>query len=77
MFAGLQYTYTGNNNIVQMLSRVNITSLLQGKIFEEFLTFNVFGKAVLYPALMIVLFIIILPILSVIYYRFSKRQVVD
>ena len=63
--------------IMKYVYNINLTQLLKGKnILGEYITFNLFGKVVLYPYLIIIVGIISLITMLIIYNKFSKTQTI-
>lgn len=63
--------------IMNYTSKLNFAQLIRAKeVFNTYITFNVFGKPVLYPYLIIGLSVIALIIFLIIYKIYSKKQVI-
>ena len=63
--------------IMKYIYNLNFTQLLKGKnILGEYITFNLFGKIVLYPYLIIILGIISVIVLLIVYNKLGKKQTI-
>lgn len=61
--------------IQNILVSLSFSELIRAaSVFGEFITFNIFGNAVLYPYMAIVAMVVLLIISPVLIYKFGKRQ---
>lgn len=63
--------------IVNYTLNINFTQLLKGaKVFRGYLSFNIFGNAVIYPYVIITFAVVSIVIMTVLCHIFNKRQVI-
>lgn len=61
--------------IQNIINRLSFAEFIRAaSVFEEYITFNIFGNAVLYPYIIIVTMVILLIISPIAIYQFGKRQ---
>lgn len=66
-----------SESVDKYINNISLSKIIQGKdIFGGYLTFNIFGKPILYPYLALSLGVIVLGIMLVVYKNVSKKQTI-